>query len=155
MAKQNNQPQEMSERSDAGEGRSILGAVAGAAITLLHGAAMLTSIVWDKFTGDGVLAAAGRQGADEIGTALKAFPDAIQAAETGTIFNPTQGEVAQARSGHESHSVFRSRYYSAYTPPEGTHASWPSEIAKSSHTHGAGEDHGYDQGRDQGDGHSM
>ena len=46
---------------------------------------------------DGHLAAAGRQGIDEIGMALKAFPDGIQADEPGTLWNPTQGEIAQNR----------------------------------------------------------
>ena len=46
---------------------------------------------------DGTIAAAGRQGADEFGMALKAFPDSIQVQEPGTIFNPTQGEIAEAR----------------------------------------------------------
>jgi hypothetical protein len=48
---------------------------------------------------DGHLAAAFRQGIDEIGMALKAFPDAIQAHEYGTVFSPTQGEIAAGRKG--------------------------------------------------------
>lgn len=46
---------------------------------------------------DGVLAASFRQGVDEIGMALKAFPDAIQAHEYGTVFDPLPSEVAAAR----------------------------------------------------------
>jgi hypothetical protein len=46
---------------------------------------------------DGTLAAAGRQGLDELGEALKAFPESIQVQEVGSIFNPTQGEIAAAR----------------------------------------------------------
>jgi hypothetical protein len=57
----------------------------------------LVSKVWDAITKDGTLAAAWRQGADEIGIALKAFPDSIHAEEPGTILNPTQGEIADDR----------------------------------------------------------
>lgn len=53
---------------------------------------------WNAMTKDGTLAAAGRQGADELGMALKAFPDSIQADEPGTVWNPTQGEIAAARN---------------------------------------------------------
>ncbi len=49
--------------------------------------------------GSGVLQAALRQGGKEIGTALKAFPDSISVDEAGTIFNPTQGEIAEANRG--------------------------------------------------------
>jgi hypothetical protein len=47
---------------------------------------------------DGTIAAAGRMGIDELGAALKAFPDAIQVSEIGSIWSPTQGEVAAARA---------------------------------------------------------
>lgn len=56
------------------------------------------SSAWNAITKDGTLAAAGRQGADELGMALKAFPDSIQVEEPGTIWNPTQGEIAAARN---------------------------------------------------------
>lgn len=46
------------------------------------------------------LRAAGRQGLDELGEALKAFPDSIQKTELGGIFTPTPAEVAQ------QHGVF-------------------------------------------------
>ena len=46
---------------------------------------------------DGTLAAAGRQGLDELGEALKAFPESIQVQESGAIWNPTQGEIAAGR----------------------------------------------------------
>jgi len=49
--------------------------------------------------GAGALSAAVRQGAGEIGTALKAFPDSIQVDEPGAIFSPTQGEIAEANRG--------------------------------------------------------
>lgn len=53
--------------------------------------------VIDAILDDGVIAAAGRQGIGELGQALKAFPDSIQVEEPGTLFNPTQGEIAAAR----------------------------------------------------------
>lgn len=46
---------------------------------------------------DGFIAAAGRQGAGEVGHFLKAFPDSVQHDEPGTLWHPTQGEVAAAR----------------------------------------------------------
>ncbi len=49
--------------------------------------------------GAGAMQAALRQGAKEIGTALKAFPDSIAVDEPGTIFQPTQGEIAEANRG--------------------------------------------------------
>jgi hypothetical protein len=49
--------------------------------------------------GAGTLMAAGRQGADEIGQALKAFPESIQVQEPGTILSPTQGEIAESNRG--------------------------------------------------------
>lgn len=57
----------------------------------------LVEKVWDAITRDGMLAAAWRQGADEIGVALKAFPESIHAEEPGTLLNPTQGEIAADR----------------------------------------------------------
>src|ERR1700722_9765700 len=45
----------------------------------------------------GPVAAALRQGADEIGMALKAFPDAIQTHEPGSVFNPLFSDIANNR----------------------------------------------------------
>lgn len=53
--------------------------------------------VTEPFLRDGTLAAAFRQGANELYTALKPFPDTIQVNQPGTILNPTQGEIARAR----------------------------------------------------------
>jgi hypothetical protein len=61
------------------------------------GASSLLARMWDAVTKDGTLAAAWRQGADEIGVALKAFPDSIHAEEPGGLMNPTQGEIAADR----------------------------------------------------------
>lgn len=54
--------------------------------------------------GTGALRAAGRQGFDELGQALKAFPESIQSHEPGTLFNPTQGEIAEANRGTSLHA---------------------------------------------------
>ena len=64
------------------------------------------SLLVHKATQDGTIKAAGRMGIDELGAALKAFPDAIQVSETGTIWNPTQGEIAADRKigGFSQHS---------------------------------------------------
>jgi len=52
----------------------------------------------DAVMKDGTLAAAFRQGAQEIYDGLlKPFPDVTSVREVGTVFSPTQGEVASAR----------------------------------------------------------
>jgi hypothetical protein len=48
---------------------------------------------------DGLLGAAWRQGVDELWQALKAFPDTIESRTPGTLGNPLQSEIAQARDG--------------------------------------------------------
>lgn len=53
--------------------------------------------IYNAIMKDGTIAAAGRQGVSELGEALKAFPDSIQVREVGTIFAPTQGEIAEDR----------------------------------------------------------
>lgn len=65
-------------------------------IIIKNGDRIVGAII-DNATKDGTLAAAFRQGIDELGTALKAFPDSIQVQESGSIWNPTQGEIAAAR----------------------------------------------------------
>jgi hypothetical protein len=57
----------------------------------------LVEKIWDAIAKDGHIAAMGRQGADEMGIALKAFPDSISIDEPGTLWNPTQGEIAADR----------------------------------------------------------
>ncbi len=84
---------------------------------------------------DGTLAAAWRQGLGEIGQALKAFPDSIQAHELGTIGSPTPGEIAQGRG------VFG---------PDGDQESHPS-LVEQARAAGPGE-HGPDQGHDRSQG---
>jgi hypothetical protein len=58
----------------------------------------LAARIWNAITRDGTLAAFGRQGVDELAMALRASPDTIHAEEPGTIFNPTQGEIAASRN---------------------------------------------------------
>jgi hypothetical protein len=61
----------------------------------------LLSSIYQAIMKDGTIAAAGRQGIAELGEALKAFPDSIQVREVGTIFAPTQGEIAEDRKAIE------------------------------------------------------
>ena len=93
---------------------------------------------WNAVMADGMLEAAGRQGIDELGAALKAFPDAIQVQETGTLWNPTPGEVAADRQ-QGRHGGGSSR------------SPWPSEIANEnrhlpSKDHSGGHENGHDAG---------
>ena len=116
------------------------------------------SMLVRKATQDGHLAAAGRQGVDELGAALKAFPDAIQAHETGTIFNPTQGEVASGRKadalGHHATPGIVGGRHGIYGPDHGRPAGrTPSEIAADrGGVHGPDSENGRDQGHDNGRG---
>jgi len=130
-------------------GGSVLGAVAGAIGMAFLAAASVMSTVWDALTEDGTLAAAGRQGIDELGMALKAFPDSIQVQESGSIWNPTQGEIAADRrdSGLGGDvGVFGSSYYQSYSNSAGPRESWPSEIAQDVRPYDPGQDHGQDTG---------
>lgn len=136
--------------ADNGSG-SILGAIGEGIAGVLLSAYALGSSLWHAATSDGVLAAAGRQGADELGEALKAFPDSLQTQEVGTLFNPTQGEVAADRSDQGSGGLFHSSYYASFSHSVGPPETWPSEIAKNATTY----DPAQDQGQDQSSGHSM
>lgn len=53
--------------------------------------------VADPIIRDGTVPAFFRQGADEIGMALKAFPESVHAEEPGTVLNPTQYEITARR----------------------------------------------------------
>ena len=66
-------------------GGSVLGMVVTVAVVAAVTVARLVASLWHGLTKDGTLAAFMRQGADEVGAALKAFPDAIQTQETGTV----------------------------------------------------------------------
>jgi hypothetical protein len=53
-------------------------------------------------TRDGVVDAFLRQGANEIGAALKAFPDSTQIDEPGQVFNPLQSDIAADKRAAEA-----------------------------------------------------
>ena len=120
----------MAERNQASDdavepvssGRGPLGAFLGA-----------VAKVWNAVMADGTVEAFGRQGLGELGQALKAFPDSIQVQEHGTIFNPTQGEIADARE----------------VSPIGRPL-WPSEIAEANRIAPPGNSNGNDNGKDAG-----
>ena len=94
--------------------------------SFLQAAAGVIGSVYRAIMKDGTIAAFGRQGVSELGEALKAFPESIQVREVGTIFAPTQGEIANARE------------------PEGLS---PSEIARDNTPSRPDQDHGQDLGR--------
>jgi hypothetical protein len=43
-----------------------------------------------------------RQGANEIGEALKAFPESLQVDEPGQVFNPIYSDIAAEKRSHEA-----------------------------------------------------
>ena len=115
------------------------------------------SLLIHKATQDGHLAAAARQGIDELGAVLKAFPDAIQTQEPGTIFNPTQGEVAADRKaggfGQHAGSGIVGGKHGVYGPeherPQGVKSAGrtPSELTADRGSV-QGPEHGQEQGHD-------
>jgi hypothetical protein len=76
----------------------------------------LVARIWDAINKDGYLAAAGRQGLDELGAALKAFPESIHVDEPGTIGNPTQGEIAAERRPPSPSEIAKDR--TPYVPEQ-------------------------------------
>lgn len=104
------------------ESQPSRGAGIGKAAAFAFGTA---SLLVQKATQDGHLAAAFRQGIDELGVALKPLPDSIQAQEAGTIFNPTQGEIAADRKesllwpGHSSPSGIVAGHSSVHGSEQG------------------------------------
>ena len=118
---ENRRPASAEAGGPVSSGGGLLGAIAGG-----------VAKIWNAVMADGVLEAAGRQGIDELGAALKPFPDSIQVQETGTIWNPTQGEIAADRQ-HGRHP-------------------WPSEVANQNRLQ-PGKDHGpggHENGHDAG-----
>jgi hypothetical protein len=126
---------------------SLLGMVGNIFVLAVAGIAVLVAKLWHAITEDGTLKSAARQGVDELGVALKAFPDSIQTAETGTVWSPTQGEIAADRK-----SAFHSSYYTSFSssPPH----PWPSEVARDN-AEGSDRRQGRDQGDDYDAGASM
>jgi hypothetical protein len=109
------------------------------------GAVSIVAAMWNAVTADGTLAAAARQGVDELGTALKAFPDSIQVNEPGTLWHPTQGEIAADRKEGKHRGSYAS--YSDSSVPRNL---WPSEIAKANRSQASNDN---SQGKDNGKGH--
>ena len=123
-------------------GGSVVGIAATIAVVAVVTVARLVAKLWDGLTRDGTLAAFMRQGADEMGAALKAFPDAIQTQETGTIWNPTQGEIASSRS--------RGKHSGSYVSFSNHPHPWPSEVARENRNRpdtGKGREHGHGAGQ--------
>jgi hypothetical protein len=74
------------------------GGVLGAVLLPFEMFGNAVKAVVDAVMRDGTIEAFGRQGIDELGTAFgKMLPDSIQVVESGTIWNPTPGEVQQGR----------------------------------------------------------
>lgn len=114
----------MEERESKGGG--VIGLIVGA----VTAAIATVTLLWEKATQDGHLAAAFRQGIGELGEALKPFPESIQASEHGTLWNPTQGEIAADRK-----TVDYGNFQSSRLPS-------PSEIAREARGSVHGEEHG-------------
>ena len=107
-------------------------------------AAMGMAKLWNAITSDGVLAAAGRQGIDELGAALKAFPDSIQVSEKGTLWAPTKGEIVADRL-----QQWEPGSYSSYSASSGPPHPWPSEVANETRNQ-PGNSNGNDNAKDGG-----
>lgn len=60
-----------------------------------------------------------RQGVDEIGIALKAFPDSIQAYEMGTVFSPTPYDVSVSRNENVPSGGDIARDNTPHSPEQG------------------------------------
>ena len=103
------------------------GGVLNAITTATAAVIAVGTLISQKLNEDGTLAAAGRQGLDELGNALVAFPPGTaHATESGTIWNPTQGEIAADRRHTEYGNWQSSR------PPS------PSEIGRELEGSGGG-----------------
>ena len=68
-----------------------------------QGSSIIGAILDNAYLG-GELQAAFRQGANELGAALKAFPDAIQIDEPGAAFNPLYRDLAGDAPAHAAES---------------------------------------------------
>jgi hypothetical protein len=82
---------------------SVLGMAVKAIFTVAATPVLMALKAAHFVTSDPAIAAAGRQGLDELGEALKAFPESIQKSEYGTLFNPYPSEAAHARQGNGMH----------------------------------------------------
>jgi hypothetical protein len=123
-------------------GGGILGVLLMPVTMVAAGIAALVSDLWH----DRALWAFGRQGLDELGTALKPFPESIQVDESGTLWNPTQGEIA--RDSRE-HSGLHRR--ASLLPPPG----WSAEQASQERGNVYGQGNGQDKGSEKDQGMSL
>lgn len=123
-------------------GSGILGVLMTPITMIAAGIAAFVSELWH----DRTLAAFGRQGIDELGTAIaKPFPDSIQVDEIGTIWNPTQRGIDD--DGRQGGLVRRS----SLLPPPG----WSAEQTSRERGNVFGRDNGQDKSNDQDQGISM
>lgn len=124
--------EEVMESAEAEGGAGVVGTVIGAIGAVFN---YVATTVYNLISGgDRAVAAAWRQGLDELGAATKPFPDSIQIDESGSLWNPTQGEIAAAA---KETSIYRS-----YDGPT------PSEIAERNKPYVAEQDHGQEQDED-------
>jgi hypothetical protein len=117
---------------------SAFGEIMDLASVMFHKVRSAVNRAVEPIIRDGTVPAFFRQGADEIGMALKAFPDSLQAHEPGTILNPTQGEIAASRSPRGSVYGRPNRQANPDLPS-------PSEIAKDKRPYVPEQDHGRDR----------
>jgi hypothetical protein len=127
----------MAEQKKTGDG------VSGGLRIITYAAAALAEIIARPLRAimrDGTLAAAWRQGLHELGNTFgQMSPDSNSVQEPGTIWNPTQGEIAADRKPYKH---FYGSQHSLHTPGMGTGhdrsndaSRSPSEIAKDDRTY--------------------
>jgi hypothetical protein len=136
------------------EAASAGGVLASAVAYTIAAVTAVVSGVWNAVTRDGTVPAFVRHGADEVGMALKAFPESIQTSEVGSILNPTQGEIASSRKPASLRSpaaIARDKgpYGQAPAPSQDIAPKTPSEIARDK---GAASVHGQARGNVHGQG---
>jgi hypothetical protein len=104
-----------------------------------QGSSIISAILSNGYLG-GELDAAFRQGARELGSALKAFPDAIQVDEPGQVFNPLYRDRDGATPAHSSPSEIADQGMnrgSVHGEPQTGNSMSPSEIADQSASRGS------------------
>jgi hypothetical protein len=126
--------EEVMDSAEAEGGTGVVGTAIGAIGAVFN---YVATTVYNLVSGgDRAVAAAWRQGLDELGTAFgKALPDSMQIDESGSLWNPTQGEIASAAT---ETSIYRS-----YDGPT------PGEIAERNKPYVAEQDQGVDQDEEQ------
>jgi hypothetical protein len=146
------EPERNIEVSDRGNDRSGSeasppgGGIVGTLMTPVTAVAAVFAAFVSDLWHDRALAAFGRQGLDELGTALKPFPESIQVDESGSLWNPTQGEIA---ADSRDHGGLHRR--SSLLPPPG----WSAEQASQERGNVYGQGNGQDKGNEKDQGMSM